>query len=242
LILSALANAKSGKKLTAKTRGSKITEEITADVKLIHADAREFLKSFPDLSVNCLITDPPWGVQYDEHYDMDEKEGLILMEEVLALLYDKLTIGSLCWMFCATKHLITGVLYQMLLKYEYRVYPQIMLWTKPTQAHASHPYRQIKGDYEPIICFSKGEGRDFVKPIFSIQQHPIPNPKLHDAHKPHDLLKLLVEISTNEYDRVIDPFCGCGSTLKACKELGRDSIGIEKLESNYNVARINLGI
>lgn len=40
---------------------------------------------------------------------------------------------------------------------------------------------------------------------------------------------------------IIDPFMGSGTTGLACKELGRDFIGIEIDEMYYNIAKSRLG-
>lgn len=240
LIMSVLEKQKRGGVI--KQKGTKIKDEKKGVITLVHADALEYIKTLPDLSINCLITDPPWGVCFDSEFGLDEKEGLPLMTDVLNLLHNKLTIGSLCWMFCATKHLITGAIWNILLNSGYRVYPQLVLWCKPTIAHASRPYREIKGDYEPIIVFSKGEARDFAEPIFSLQEFTLEKPKLHPAQKPVVLLEKLIDISTNEYDIIIDPFCGSGRTLKAARNCGRDSIGIEKENEFYKIAKIDLGL
>lgn len=50
---------------------------------------------------------------------------------------------------------------------------------------------------------------------------------LHPAQKPVSLMKYLIELTTIEGQVVLDPFCGCGSTLQAAKELNRSYIGIE---------------
>ena len=52
-------------------------------------------------------------------------------------------------------------------------------------------------------------------------------PKLHPTQKPVNVLKRLIEIFTDEYDVVIDPCAGSGSTLRACAELNRSSYGFE---------------
>lgn len=50
---------------------------------------------------------------------------------------------------------------------------------------------------------------------------------LHPAQKPVSLMKYLIELTTIKGQTVLDPFCGCGSTLQAAKELDREYIGIE---------------
>lgn len=52
-------------------------------------------------------------------------------------------------------------------------------------------------------------------------------PKIHPSQKPVAVLKKLIEIFTDEGDTVIDPCCGSGSTLRACKELNRSCYGFE---------------
>lgn len=50
----------------------------------------------------------------------------------------------------------------------------------------------------------------------------------HPTVKPTELMKWLVKLVTPEGGVVLDPFAGSGSTLVACKMLGRDCIGIER--------------
>ena len=43
----------------------------------------------------------------------------------------------------------------------------------------------------------------------------------YQTQKPLDLLKRIIEASTDEGDTVFDPFCGCGTTIEAAHTLGR---------------------
>lgn len=58
---------------------------------------------------------------------------------------------------------------------------------------------------------------------------------LHPTQKPISLMKYLIEMTTIEGQIVLDPFCGCGSTLLAAKELNRDYIGIERDTKYFSV-------
>jgi DNA modification methylase len=53
---------------------------------------------------------------------------------------------------------------------------------------------------------------------------------LHPAQKPIALMEYLIGMTTIEGQVVLDPFCGCGSTLVAAKNLKRKYIGIEMSE------------
>ncbi len=50
---------------------------------------------------------------------------------------------------------------------------------------------------------------------------------LHPAQKPIALMEYLISLTTIENQIVLDPFCGCGSTLVAAQNLNRKYIGIE---------------
>jgi len=58
----------------------------------------------------------------------------------------------------------------------------------------------------------------------------------YPTEKNLELLKLIVNASSNPDNIVLDCFCGSGTTLKAAQELGRNWIGIDKSEEAINVA------
>ena len=66
--------------------------------------------------------------------------------------------------------------------------------------------------------------------------------KTHPTEKPVELLKVLIENSSNAGDIVLDPFMGTGSTGEACIQTGRKFIGIEIDREYYNIAENRLGL
>ena len=62
-------------------------------------------------------------------------------------------------------------------------------------------------------------------------------PKIHPTQKPVSVLKKLIEIFTDEGDVVIDPVAGSGTTLRAARELGRNSYGFEVSKRIYIEAK-----
>jgi len=62
------------------------------------------------------------------------------------------------------------------------------------------------------------------------------NKTIHDTEKPVDLMKVLIENSSNKGDLILDPFMGIGSTGIASKNLNRKFIGIELDKAYYDIA------
>ena len=62
-----------------------------------------------------------------------------------------------------------------------------------------------------------------IKPIHNIAQERLGYP----TQKPVALLERILSASSNPGDIVLDPFCGCGTTVHAAQKLGRNWIGID---------------
>jgi site-specific DNA-methyltransferase (adenine-specific) len=82
-------------------------------------------------------------------------------------------------------------------------------------------------DGNPII----GKQKKGV-PLSDVWEIPYLNPKAKErtgypTQKPVLLLNQILKIATDEYDLVLDPFCGSGTTCVAAKYLKRNFIGID---------------
>ena len=62
-----------------------------------------------------------------------------------------------------------------------------------------------------------------ITPIIAGQQERLGYP----TQKPLSLLERIIESSSNKNDVVLDPFCGCGTTIHAARKLDRQWIGID---------------
>ena len=62
-----------------------------------------------------------------------------------------------------------------------------------------------------------------IPPINSQAQERLGYP----TQKPEALLERIIKASSNEGDLVLDPFCGCGTTVSVAQRLGRAWIGID---------------
>jgi len=62
----------------------------------------------------------------------------------------------------------------------------------------------------------------------------------HPTEKPLSLIKYLIEIHSNKDNLILDCFMGSGTTALACKQLGRNFIGIEAIKEYIDMANKRL--
>lgn len=72
--------------------------------------------------------------------------------------------------------------------------------------------------------------------LLQIKSHD-PNNSLHPTQKPVALMEYLIRTYTNEGDTVLDNCMGSGTTGVACKNTGRNFIGIERDPTYFEIAR-----
>ena len=76
-----------------------------------------------------------------------------------------------------------------------------------------------------------------IPPINSMAQERLGYP----TQKPVALLERIIQASSNEGATVLDPFCGCGTTIAAAQKLGRRWIGIDITQLAISLIRYRLG-
>ena len=63
----------------------------------------------------------------------------------------------------------------------------------------------------------------------------------YPTQKPVALLERIIQASSNEGDTILDPFCGCGTTIAAAQKLDRRWIGIDITHLAISLIRYRLG-
>lgn len=62
----------------------------------------------------------------------------------------------------------------------------------------------------------------------------------YPTQKPTSLLERILKVSSNEGDVILDPFCGCGTTIAAAQRLNRQWIGIDITHLAVNLIKTRL--
>lgn len=63
----------------------------------------------------------------------------------------------------------------------------------------------------------------------------------YPTQKPEALLERIIKASSNQGDVILDPFCGCGTTVAVAERLGRQWIGIDISPTAISLTRQRLG-
>lgn len=206
-----------------------------------------------NIKVDCIITDPPYGINHSSNRRKDKKNSLTkkgimndknneeLLEKSLELSYQCLKNDSHIYWF--TKW--TEIDKQMPMIKKYYNVKNILIWDKGN--HGSGDLTGAYGNrYECVIYGMKG--RRNLNKVDEIQRHQdiltyskVPAQKLiHPHQKPIELLEFLILKSTNEGEKILDMFAGVGSTLVAAIKNKRDCIAIELDKDVYEVGRNRL--
>jgi len=101
--------------------------------------------------------------------------------------------------------------------------------------------RMQRMDDEGLLVYSKNGIPQYKGYLDSMKGNPVQDvwtdiPPLmgsaqerlgYPTQKPEALLQRIIEASSNPGDTVLDPFCGCGTTIAAAQKLGRRWVGID---------------
>lgn len=220
-------------------------------MKLMNDDAIKTLKSLKSECIDLIITDPPYKVTARGNAGnsggmMQKKlsmQGKIFEHndvkpiEYIPEFYRILKDGSHCYIM--TNHVNLQEILNVATECGFK-FIKSLIWNKGNKIMGQYYMSQ----FEYILFFRKGKGKKINK-CGTADILNVPNKKtkgedgknLHDTEKPVELMKILVENSSQENEIVLDPFMGIGSTGMACKELKRHFLGIEIDEKYFNIAK-----
>ena len=96
-------------------------------------------------------------------------------------------------------------------------------------------YDDLRREYEHLRPTFNNPGK-----VSSVWQFPPAKANGHVTPKPVDLMRRIIETTTNPGDTVLDCFMGSGTTGVACVNTGRRFIGIEKDADYFELAKRRL--
>ena len=211
-------------------------------VALKQGDCLELMKEIPDGSVDLILTDPPYGIDYQSRRKKDKTKRLpkIINDkepfvQFIAQLGRIMKPASAAMIFTRwdTQQRFIDELAKNGLKVR-----NVLIWDK--QIHGMGDLKRSYGSrYESIIFVSNDAFRFPSKRPQDIitARRVLPTSLKHPNEKPVDLLEQLIQQVTHVNDTVLDCFIGSGSTGVACVKTGRNFIGYELDERYFDIAQ-----
>lgn len=229
-------------KLERLVEGGHIT--LVNDFK--NGDCLALIKDLADKSVDCVVCDPPYGVdkvtdlatgndRYSKMtgyrtmklaHNLDLVSILSLLEKLAPELARVLKDGSHFYMFCAVQY--TGAFIRVL-EPHLEFQPPMLVWDRGKPTTPGFGYNYINRCETIIYGYKPPRTRRLNSSKYNVLVHPeVPKSmRIYPTEKPVSLLRELIEQSTNVGEIVLDPFAGSASTLLACTAAGRRGIGFE---------------
>ena len=217
-------------------------------------DCRTILPLLPDESVDLIVTDPPYGLNFnngDLAHNWEKAMGRPLtassesrpiaqdspeeweplmrfwLKEAKRLLKDDCCCCCCC---CGGGGGPKPIFAKLTLWMdEYLRFKQAVVWDKGGLGMGWH-YRR---NYEFMLVAQRGDGKckwyADGRDVANVLRLPkiIPQADQHPTAKPMDLMGWFIDLHSTGDDLVLDPFMGHGPTIEAAKHRGRRAIGCE---------------
>ena len=208
--------------------------------KVHNCDCLGFMKQLPDKCVDLVLTDPPYGIDYQSNMrtrsekfskianDTDKNHVLYFTEFYRILKQDCAAIS-----FCSWKN-VDDEKRQMEQFFDVK---NIIVWHKPGGGIGDLEH-SFSTDYELAIVGHKGQCKIRGKREGSVWAHMKVNPTsmVHPTEKPSGLIGRLINAFSDEGMVVFDAFAGSGTTLISSERNKRKWFGCELVPEYCDIA------
>lgn len=208
-------------------------------MRLIHNDCREAIPDLPRESVDAVITDPPYGIDYasawrkrEERFDTIDGDGSPAVSW-LDDAYSVVSPGGCVLVFCRWD--VQEAFRKAIDSSGFEVRSQV-IWDRGV-----HGLGDLNGQFAPrhdVIWFATKGTFSFPngRPVSVIKHKRVaPSDLVHPTQKPVGLMEKLISYVVGG-GTILDPFMGSGSTGVAACRRGEDFVGIEMNDDYFELA------
>jgi len=214
--------------------------------KVHNMDCLEYMRTVPDNFFDLVLTDPPYGMNYERHIK-NKKHNKIKNDNNLDWLplmfseFKRITKpNSHLYIFCSWHNID-------IFKQEFQKnfhLKNIIIWDKGGMGMGDIK-TDYAGSYEMILYGIKLDKNSNQRVLNGGRSKNILNSfrsgnEFHPTQKPEKLFEFLLSKSRNDKEIVFDPFMGSGTTALACKSLGLDYVGCELDKDYYEIIQKRL--
>jgi len=225
---------------------------------LLHGDCSFLMKDIISDSVDCIITDVPYGINYksnrqgiDRADSISKRKDTVVREKYFTEIKNDENV-PIEWLHDAYRILKNNMAIYIFIHWS--------TWSELEQGvkdagfkvknmivinKSNHGMGDLKGDYAPkhelVLYATKGKHKlnFFNGRKNNVMDLPVKfsgAKRLHPNEKPVSWAEAFLVESTRENEVVLDPFMGSGFVGKACKKNNRNFIGIELDKKYYDIA------
>jgi site-specific DNA-methyltransferase (adenine-specific) len=223
---------------------------ITDKYKLLFGDCFERLKEIPDNSIDAVITDPPYSIDFlsnrtnnHEKIKNDDIPADELFRKFMPDVKRVLKEEGVACICCAGGGRRPTTALATLESIKYLDLVNTVVWSKGKNdgSFVGLGWR-YRPSYETVLILAKNykkmawyQKTNDVSNVFTCKP-TIPSKYDHPTPKPIKLMEFFIRNHTKEGDTVLDMFMGGGTTGVACMRLNRKFIGIEIEEKFFDMA------
>ena len=207
-------------KLNERDRLAEIGKNKKIEIDFRLGDFEEVLKDIPDGSIDCIITDPPYPIEFIECWSKLSRFAKRVLK-----------INGFCIAYSGQMNL-PEVIKRMNENLDY-------YWT--FAVYHEGQTQIVNGvnlicRWKPVLIFQNGKKKiqNTFQDYFISEQR---EKNGHDWQQSKSGVAYLIEMFTKEGDTILEPFAGSGTTIIAAREKKRNIIASEIDEKTFNIAK-----
>ena len=201
------------------------TEPDETPARIVETDGREFIAGFDDGAIDLLLTDPPYGTEFDDLGSF--------VESWLPAALSKLSADGRAYVCIDADPGEIAAYYDAIDPDEFGEV-QLLAWTYRNTI-GQMPNRRYGRGWQAVLYLAGEDAGALDAPEtaeqFSAMDITAPDGRHDGRHhrwqKPDELFERFIRHATDEGDLVVDPFAGSGTALLEAAKLGRHNRGAE---------------
>ena len=211
--------------------------------KIYNEDCLEGMKRIEDSSIDLIVTDPPYLINYKtgNRKDKEHRFGKVILNDdnedlikgYIKECYRILKDDTAMYMFCSAAKVD---FFKTELE-KYFAMKNMIIWEKDhfTLGDLENTFGR---KYEIVFLVNKGIKKFNGKRLGDVWKFKrvLGDKQVHQNQKPIELIEQCIEKHSDENDIIFDGFMGSGTTAVAAMNTNRRYIGFELDEYYYNVA------
>jgi len=196
---------------------------------IMQGDCLSVMRSFPDKSVDLIVTDPPYGIGIGGSGRIGGS-GIVAPKQYIPVDWDDVGLTQEQWnemQRISKNQIVFGFnhLADILGKCA-----GIIVWDKKVKNGWDDNFSDCEVAYSSIGNHAKVYHHLWMGALRASETSSLD--RVHPTQKPIAVMEWIINHYSADGDLILDPFCGSGTTCVAAKRLKRHWIGIE-LEPKY---------